>query len=200
MRLVPLIAASTLVLGCSGKSGSGSSSLQAETGPAGPQGEQGPPGAQGLPGVQGLQGARGETGPAGGPLTLVKAADGTTLGPAYSFDGNWVVTLEQTGGAQAPKFFVYRDVETGDSYADDVYFEGAGCAGNPFTKYAGVDAFRNSGNFYRRNLGTLQLKVLTSVRHADGSCATGSSAANVFQADLMGPFVAPAPPLDVVAR
>src|SRR3990172_5184790 len=99
MRFLVISAVSALALACQ----SGATGVAGVQGPLGENGAQGDAGPQGLAGPAGAQGLAGPAGPAGGPLLLVSAADGSSLGPAYGFDGSWVVTLERIGGASAPR-------------------------------------------------------------------------------------------------
>ncbi len=197
MRSLVISAVSALALAC--QSGStGVAGVQGPPGPPGEKGAQGDAGPQGTAGPAGAQGLVGPTGPAGGPLLLVSAADGSSLGPAYGFDGSWVVTLERIGGASAPRFFVFRAVDTGRAFADDLYFASADCSGAPWTEYAGLDAFHNDGTFYRRRAGTLQAgAAFASRRTPAGTCVVEASVHDAYDADAVGPYVAPAAPLDV---
>jgi Collagen triple helix repeat (20 copies) len=198
LRYATLVLAATLALACQSSAG--------PVGPVGPEGPQGATGDRGAQGLKGAQGPRGDTGPqgltgpAGGPLLRVVAADGTSLGPAYGFDGATVVTYEPIGDPSAPRYFVFRDVGDGTAYADELFFASLDCSGAPWTEYWGLDAFENSGSFYRRKAGTLQARSVSSVRSAGGACSAVSGTRNVFEADYLGPSVTPAAPLDVIPQ
>ncbi len=187
MRSLVISAASALAIAC-------------QSGASGGTGVQGPPGEKGAQGDAGPQGLVGPAGPAGGPLLLVSAADGSSLGPAYGFDGSWVVTLERTGGASAPRFFVFRAVDTGRAFEDDLYFESVDCRGVPWTDYAGLDAFHNDGIFYRRQAATLRAGTAFASRLTPGgTCVAEALIRDAYEADAVGPYVAPVAPLDVTA-
>jgi hypothetical protein len=104
------------------------------------------------------------------------------------------------GGASAPRFFVFRAVDTGIAYEDDIYFVSADCSGAPWTDYAGLDAFHNDGTFYRRRAATLQASAaFASRRTPGGTCVAEAVLRDAYEAEALGPYLAPAAPLDVTA-
>ena len=82
-------------------------------GPAGPAGPTGPAGATGPRGADGANGAAGARGPAGGPLLMVKNAEGAELGPAYGYMRGAVMLREQDPITTTAFRWVARNVTTG---------------------------------------------------------------------------------------
>ena len=177
-------------------------------GATGASGATGAAGAAGLQGAQGLPGATGAKGDPGGPLLLVHDANGVDLGPAYGFDGSYVVTYEQPAdqpGGATRRFFVYRTVDDGISFGDALYFSAAGCTGTAYTEFTGLDVLRNGSRlFTHERPGVLQQRsavTIASTRAADGSCSAGDAGAvdalPVYAAIDVGAATIVAGPLEV---
>ena len=105
----------------------------------GPQGDIGPAGPQGATGAQGPQGLTGMQGPAGTPAPTVKDANGNVLGSLLSISGT-DVTLYSNG-------YVITVGIGGQFPSSSVYWDAAGCSGNPY-----LNSGANAGNTHQAYL------------------------------------------------
>lgn len=125
----------------------GKTGPQGPAGPVGPTGPVGPAGPRGADGANGTDGARG---PAGGPLLIVKNANGETLGPSFGYSRGAVMLREQDPVTPTSFYWVSRNVTSGRLANNiDVYSQSINCGAAVYVLPEGIAVREIVANFDR---------------------------------------------------